>query len=154
MSSPEGTRDLVGIACDHGGFELKKRLVELLDEWGYTCEDLGTNGPEAVDYPDYAAKIVEGVKEGRFDKGILICGTGIGMSMAANRHRGVRAALCTSSYTARMARAHNDANVLCLGGRVTGPGAAEDILKTFLEAGFDGGRHSGRVAKFDQGGGT
>jgi ribose 5-phosphate isomerase B len=151
-----GTTDkrTVVIASDHGGYDLKTHLVSLLQGWGYPVEDLGTTGLEAVDYPDYAAALVHRVVASSDRLGVLICGTGIGMSITANRFPGVRAAVCTSAYMARMARAHNDANVLCLGGRVLGFGEAEDVLKTFLENSFEGGRHARRVAKVEHVGGT
>jgi ribose 5-phosphate isomerase B len=141
----------VAIASDHGGFELKSHLLGLLRKWGFVTEDLGTDGPDSVDYPEFGAKVAEGVAAGRYCLGILVCGTGIGMSMTANRRRGVRAALCTSAYMARMARAHNDANVLCLGERVIGLGLAEDILKTFLDGEFEGGRHTRRIQAIEPG---
>ena len=139
------------IACDHGGYQLKAHLLGLLEKWGWKTEDLGTNGPDSVDYPEFGAKLSQGVAAGRYCLGILVCGTGIGMSMTANRYGGVRAALCTSAYMARMARAHNDANVLCLGERVIGSGQAEDILKTFLDGEFEGGRHARRIQAIEPG---
>ncbi len=139
----------VGIAADHGGVRLKDYLVAKIREWGLTVEDLGTDSTESVDYPDFGAEVARGVAEGRFATGVLVCGTGLGMSMTANRFRGVRAAVCTSSYMARMTRAHNDANVLCLGERVLGFGEAEDILRTYLQTGFEGGRHARRIGKLD-----
>jgi ribose 5-phosphate isomerase B len=139
----------MAIACDHGGLALKEYLLSLLTGLGYRIEDLGTNSPDSVDYPDFASRLAKGVAAGRYWCGILVCGTGIGMSMAANRHSGIRAAVCTSTYTARMARAHNDANVLCLGGRVLGLGEAEDITRAFLEGRFEGGRHQQRIEKID-----
>jgi len=137
----------LALASDHGGLALKAALVARLRAWGQAVVDLGTDGPAPVDYPDFAALVAGGVAAGRYRLGILVCGTGIGMSIMANRYAGVRAALCTSAYTARMARAHNDANVLCLGERVTGPGEAEDILRAFLDTPFEGGRHARRVEK-------
>jgi ribose 5-phosphate isomerase B len=139
----------VAIACDHAALELKESLKRALTLLGFDFVDLGTNSPASTDYPDYAHAVANGVAAGRFRFGVLVCGTGLGMSMAANRHPGVRAAVCSESYSARMAREHNDANVLCLGARVLGVGLAEDILKTFLEATFEGGRHAGRVAKIE-----
>ena len=137
------------VGADHGGVELKAVLIERLQAWGQAVEDAGTDSAASVDYPDFAAKVAEGVASGRADLGLLVCGTGIGMSIKANRYAGVRAALCTTSYMARMARAHNDANVLCLGGRVLGAGQAEDILRAFMDGAFEGGRHARRIAKFD-----
>ncbi len=139
----------LGIATDHGGVRLRDHLLERMREWGLTVENLGTDSEESVDYPDFAAKVAQGVAEGLYATGVLVCGTGLGMSMMANRFRGVRAAVCTSGYMARMTRAHNDANILCLGERVLGFGEAEDILQTFLLTGFEGGRHQRRIGKLD-----
>jgi ribose 5-phosphate isomerase B len=121
----------------------------VLAELGERFEDLGTHEERSCDYPDFAHAVARGVAEGRYRLGVLVCGSGIGMSIAANRHVGVRAALCTESYAARMSREHNDANVLCLGSRIVGPGVAEDALRAFLAARFEGGRHQGRVTKID-----
>jgi ribose 5-phosphate isomerase B len=139
------------VASDHGGYRLKAHLLGLLVKWGWKTEDLGTSGADSVDYPEFGARLARGVAAGKYCLGILVCGTGIGMSMTANRYGGVRAALCTSAYMARMARAHNDANVLCLGERVIGFGLAEDILKTFLDGEFEGGRHSRRIQAIEPG---
>lgn len=139
----------LAFGADHGGRILKDLLAELARGWGLQVEDLGTHTDESVDYPDYAARVAEGVAAGRYLAGVLVCGTGLGMSIKANRTRGVRAAVCTSSYMARMARAHNDSNLLCLGERVIGPGEAEDILHTFLQTQFEGGRHARRIGKLD-----
>lgn len=135
----------VAIAADHGGFELKQTLKNsaLAVEW----LDLGTHSAESVDYPDYGSKLAEAVASGEADLGIAICGSGIGISIACNRHPKIRAALCGNSTMARLARAHNDANVLCLGARLTGDVLAIDIVQAFLESEFEGGRHAGRVAK-------
>jgi ribose 5-phosphate isomerase B len=143
------TENPIAIASDHGGFDLKSRLLEVLRAKGREVVDLGTSSSQSVDYPDYAVQVARGVAEGRFRAGVLICGSGIGMSIVANRIPGVRAALCTSAYMARVARAHNDANVLCLGQRVIGAGEAEDILEAFLAATFEGGRHARRVGKIE-----
>jgi ribose 5-phosphate isomerase B len=140
---------VLAFASDHGGLRLKDHLVGLARSWGLAVEDLGTDSEASVDYPDFAALVAEGVADGRFACGVLVCGTGLGMSMKANRTRGVRAAVCTSGYMARMARAHNDSNLLCLGERVIGPGEAEDILRTFLETKFEQGRHTRRIGKLD-----
>ncbi|MCL6430774.1 MAG: ribose 5-phosphate isomerase B [Anaerolineae bacterium] len=137
----------VAIACDHAGVTLKQHLIGLLRARGHEVLDLGTHGPESVDYPDYALKVAEEVSAGRASTGILICGTGIGMSLAANKVPGIRAAVATDPYVARMARAHNDANVLCLGARVIGEGLAEEIVDTWLATGAEGGRHALRVEK-------
>ncbi len=139
----------IALACDHGGFELKESLRRSLSRSDYEIIDLGTHTTDSVDYPDLAHELARAIETGQADKGILICGTGIGISMAANRHRGVRAALCTDPYMAKMSREHNDANVLCLGGRVIGPGLAEDIVREFLTASFQGGRHSRRIDKIE-----
>ncbi len=142
----------LGIASDHGGFALKQELIPWLKERGLDVLDLGCHGLDSVDYPDFANKLTQGISKGEFDRGILICGTGLGMSMAANRHLGIRAALCTSGYTARMARAHNDANVLCMGGRVVGGGLAQGIVEAFLTQDFEDGRHARRIARLDEAG--
>ncbi|MBW2702564.1 MAG: ribose 5-phosphate isomerase B [Deltaproteobacteria bacterium] len=146
----QSTEQKLGIASDHGGFALKQELIPWLKERGLDVVDLGCHGLDSVDYPDLASKLTQGISNGEFARGILICGTGLGMSMAANRHLGIRAALCTSGYTARMARAHNDANVLCMGGRVVGGGLAQDIVDAFLSQDFEGGRHARRIARLDE----
>jgi len=135
----------IALGCDHGGFELKKELVPLLERLGHTIVDLGTYSEESVDYPDFADQVCAAIKDGRCARGILICGTGIGMSIAANRHRHIRAALCHEAFTARMSREHNDANVLCLGARVLGNAIALDIVKVWLATEFAGGRHLRRI---------
>lgn len=138
----------IAIASDHGGFRLKGEIVRLLEELGHTCDDLGPRDSDAVDYPDYAQKVATAVAQGRYDRGILVCGTGQGMAMCANKIKGVRAAVCSDAYTARMSREHNDANVLCLGERVVGPVLAADIVQTWLGSQFsDEERHRRRIAK-------
>lgn len=137
----------IAIGCDHAGFELKEHLKGFLDGEGHKIEDCGTYDEQSVDYPDFASKVAEAVSAGRAERGVLICGTGLGMSMTANKVKGVRAALCHDSYTARMAREHNDANILVLGGRVTGKGVAEEIASIFMNTPFAGGRHARRVEK-------
>jgi ribose 5-phosphate isomerase B len=137
----------IAVGSDHRGFEVKQQLLELLPALGHEAIDEGTNSQESVDYPDYAARVSRLVVAGQVDRGILICGTGIGMSIAANRHRDIRAALCHEAYTARMSREHNNANVLCLGGRVLGPEIALDIVGTWVETEFAGGRHQRRLDK-------
>ncbi len=138
----------LAIGADHGGFELKKEIVGLLKKIGkIDVVDFGTSGPDSVDYPDYGAKVSEAVSKGEADRGILICGTGIGMSIVANRYPKVRAALCHDHFTAQMSRQHNDANVLVLGERVIGRGVACEIVKTWLETAFEGGRHQLRLEK-------
>ena len=139
--------ETIGIASDHAGPELKAILVADLKAAGFAVLDLGTNGPESVDYPDFADKLAAVIKKGEVKRGILICGTGIGISIAANRHRHVRAALAHNTTAARLARQHNDANVLALGARVIGSEVARDCLKTFLETEFEGGRHQRRIDK-------
>ena len=139
----------LAMASDHGGFELKDALKNALKDSDMTILDLGVNSPDSVDYPEKAHALVEAILDGRADKGILVCGTGIGISIAANRHKGIRAALCTDPFMARMSREHNDANVLCLGGRVIGPSLAEEIVRAFLGGQFEGGRHANRIAKIE-----
>ncbi len=139
--------DTVAIAADHGGFELKSALVPVLRALGFAVLDLGTSSTDSVDYPEFADAVAAALKDGRADRGVLICGTGIGISIAANRHAGVRAAPCHDGLTARLARQHNDANVLALGGRLIGIETAKDCLATFLHTPFEGGRHARRVAK-------
>ena len=137
------------IATDHAGIDLKDYTVELLKEKGHEVIDLGPFSKDRVDYPDYAIKVCEAVLVDKTSQGILICGSGIGMSMAANRHSGIRAALCHDAYTAVVARGHNDANVLCFGERIIGKGVAESILDAWCAGTFEGGRHMGRVAKIE-----
>ncbi len=139
--------ETIAIASDHAGFDLKSVLKEDLEEMGYTVLDLGADGPESVDYPDYAYALSAAIGGGRARRGVLVCGTGIGISMAANRHQGIRAALVHDALGAQMARQHNDANVICFGERLIGAEVARDCLKQFLETGFEGGRHVGRVDK-------
>jgi len=141
---------MILIASDHAGFRLKRQLVEFLSDRGETTLDLGVEDDHSVDYPDYAHRLASAIEAGEADRGILICGTGLGMSMSANRHPGIRAALCHDAYTAEYARRHNDANVLCLGGRVLGPGVAEQIVEIFLDTAFEGGRHQRRVDKIER----
>lgn len=139
----------IAIASDHAGFPLKEELKGVLEGWGIAVTDLGTYDTASIDYPDYAHKLCKAVLAGEAPLGILVCGTGIGMSMAANRHAGIRAALCTDPYQAKMTRLHNDANVLCLGARVLGGGLAEDTVRAFLTHAFEGGRHGRRVEKIE-----
>ena len=142
---------MIVIASDHAGVELKARLLDVVRDAGREVRDLGPFDMQSVDYPDFAHRVGDAVASGEADIGILICGTGIGMSMSANRHPGVRAALCHDAFTAEMARRHNNANVLCMGGRVTGAGVAEQIVRIFLDTPFEGGRHLRRVEKIDIG---
>ncbi len=137
----------VAVGSDHGGYRLKEFVKGLLERWGHQVVDMGTHSEESVDYPQFAKAVAEAVVSGRVDRGVLVCGTGIGMSIVANRFPGVRAALCHDTYTARMSRLHNDANVLVLGGRVLGEGVVEEMLKVWLETPFEGGRHKRRLDK-------
>jgi len=139
----------IAVASDHGGYRLKLTISDILREKGYEIEDLGTDSYESVDYPDFAHEIAEKIAAGSVKRAILICGTGIGMSITANRYRNVRAALCNDVYSAKMSRLHNDSNVLVLGGRVVGPGLAEDIVDMWLETKFEGGRHLKRLRKIE-----
>ncbi len=139
----------VAIGSDHAGFRLKESLKEYLEDMGVDFVDVGTDSEESVDYPDYAKKVCELLKRGEVDRGILICGTGLGMSMAANKCRGVRAALCLFPEMARLARSHNNANVLVLAGRLMGAELAKWTLKAFLETEFEGGRHERRIKKLE-----
>ncbi len=137
----------IAIASDHAGYDLKRVLAKELSDMGYEVMDLGTDGRESVDYPDFADALVGAINKGEAERGVLVCGTGIGISMRANRHAGIRAANCHDETTARLAREHNDANVLALGSRIVGIEVAKDCVKTFLETEFEGGRHSRRVEK-------
>lgn len=141
--------DKVAIACDHGGYEMKEIIKKHLSSKGVELDDLGTFSSESVDYPDYAHLVAQRIAEGKNKRAILICGTGIGMSITANRYRNVRAALCNDVYSAKMSRQHNDSNVIVLGGRVVGPGLALEITETWLMTEFDGGRHTRRVEKIE-----
>lgn len=138
------------IGSDHAGYDLKEACKSHLDQaGGHRVVDIGTFGRESCDYPRIAHQLAEAVAKGEFERGILVCGTGMGMAMAANRHRGVRAALCLDLFSARMCRLHNDANVLTLGGRVLGVGLALEILDLFLKTPFEGGRHQARIAQIE-----
>jgi ribose 5-phosphate isomerase B len=139
--------DRLVAGSDHAGLALRAEAVKVARAAGFEVEDLGPFSGESVDYPDYARRVAEAVAAGRARLGVLVCGTGIGMSIAANKVRGVRAAHCASEYEARMARQHNDANVLCIGERVVGLGVGGAIVKAFLETSFEGGRHAARVQK-------
>ncbi len=142
---------VVVLGADHAGFALKAALTKWLEKQGYGVDDVGTRSEESVDYPDYAHAVANAVRAKPGSLGILVCGTGVGMSIAANRHQGVRAACCSDIFSAKMARAHNDANVLCLGQRVVGEGLAIELVQAFLETKFDAEhpRHAKRVAKID-----
>lgn len=138
---------VVVIASDHGGVRLKRSLAATLEALGHVVNDLGADGSESVDYPDYARAVAEQVVAGSADRGILVCGTGIGMSIAANKVRGVRAAVVSDTFSARMAMEHNDARVLCLGERTLGASLADECVKAWLATEFGGGRHLRRVSK-------
>ncbi len=140
---------MIAIACDHGAVGLKKELEAMLDEMGLAYQDFGTDSSASVDYPVYAEKAARAVTSGACDKGILLCGTGLGMSLAANKVRGIRCALCGDCYSAEMARRHNNANMLALGARVIGPELAKKITRIFLTTDFEGGRHARRVGMID-----
>ena len=138
----------IAVGCDHGAYELKDKVVKHLRDLGYNVIDKGTNGPESVHYPIYAHEVCLALQNKEAELGILLCSTGIGMSMAANKHHGIRAALCADTYSARLTRMHNDANVLCIGALVVGQALAIDIVDSFLNASFEGGRHQTRVDMF------
>ena len=137
----------VAIGCDHAGMAMKNQILSVLKGLDMDIMDFGTNNEESCDYPDYGAKVSEAVSDGSVDRGILICGTGIGMSIVANKFPGVRAALCCEDYSAKMSRLHNDANILVLPGRIIESNAAKGIVKTWFETGFEGGRHQRRLDK-------
>jgi ribose 5-phosphate isomerase B len=137
----------VALGADHAGFELKNALKHVLDELGVTYHDFGTTSSESVDYPDFAESVARGVAAQKFDRGILICGSGIGMSIAANKVPGIRAAVVSNADTVRLARQHNDANVVAIGSRLTAPTDAAEIVRTFLTTDFEAGRHAQRLDK-------
>ena len=141
------SKELIGIAVDHGGFVLRQPIVDEIHALGFEVLDLGTNDADSVDYPDMAAILIAAFRNRRIRRGVLVCGTGIGISIAANRHPGIRAALCYDDETAMLARQHNDANVLCMGGRKTGPDQARRMARIFFEMKFEAGRHARRVGK-------
>lgn len=138
----------IAIGADHGGYELKEAIVKLLGELGHEVDDVGCDSKDSVDYPEFAFSVCEKIISKNDEVGILVCGTGIGMSIAANRHRSIRAANCHDEYTARMSREHNNANILCLGARVIGNGVAESVVKVWLATEFAGGRHQVRIRQF------
>jgi ribose 5-phosphate isomerase B len=141
----------IAVAGDHGGFYLKKHLCTYLSEQGYNFHDFGVySGETAADYPDFAVVVAEAVAGGSFNLGVICCGTGIGVNITANKIPGIRAALCHDTFSARMAREHNDANILTMGGRVIGTGLALDVVQVFLQTNFTGGRHAGRVEKIKE----
>ena len=137
----------IAVGSDHGGYELKEEIIRYLKQKGMELEDFGTYSKESCDYPDFAIKVAEEVAEKKFDFGILICGTGIGISIAANKVPGIRAAVCSDTFSAHACREHNNANILTIGQRVVGAGLALDIVEIFLNTGFQGGRHQERVSK-------
>ena len=136
---------MIAIGCDHGGYELKQELISYLNEKGLEFKDFGCHSTESCDYPIYGEAVARAIVSGECERGIIICGTGIGISLAANKVKGIRAALCGDCFSAEMTRQHNDANILSLGARVTGPGLAMKIVDTFLNTEFEGGRHARRV---------
>lgn len=138
---------MLAIGSDHGGYELKERIKKHLEKQGIKYYDFGTYSEDSVDYPDIAKKVGDAVAAGEYERGILICGTGIGISIAANKIKGIRAALCGDVYSAKMCRQHNNANIICLGGRVTGCELAYMIVDTYLNEAFEGGRHQNRINK-------
>ncbi|MDO5041354.1 MAG: ribose 5-phosphate isomerase B [Peptoniphilus sp.] len=137
----------LGFGADHAGYELKEKLKKYLEEKGYECVDYGTHSTERVDYPDFGKIVGEKVAAGEVDKGVLVCGTGVGISLAANKVKGIRACVCSEPYTAMMSAKHNDANIIAMGGRVVGEDMAKMIVDSFLENTFEGGRHKMRVDK-------
>ncbi len=141
---------MIALGCDHGGFALKEAIKSHLDARGVACEDFGTHTSDSVDYPRYACMVARAVASGACEMGILCCGTGIGISIAANKVAGVRAAVCHDAFTAEMTRRHNDANILCLGGRILEAKEALEMVDVFLETPFDGGRHSKRIEQISQ----
>ncbi|MBQ1965852.1 MAG: ribose 5-phosphate isomerase B [Clostridia bacterium] len=138
------------IACDHAGYDLKENVKKYLSEQGHSVIDCGTNSTESCDYPVFAKALCKEINDGNAQLGILICGTGIGMSMAANKVKGIRAALCSDYFSAKFTRAHNDANVICLGARVTGEGLALELIDIFLNTPFEGGKHLRRINMFEE----
>ena len=135
----------IAIGCDHAGYELKLKIIDHLKSRGIEVIDVGTHSTNSCDYPNIAHAVCKNIQDGVTELGILICGTGIGMSMAANKHRGIRAAACSDTFSARLTRVHNDANVLCFGERVVGMGLAIDLVDNFIDAEFEGGKHQKRV---------
>jgi ribose 5-phosphate isomerase B len=146
----EDRRMKVALACDHGGYRLKEIIKDYLEEMGVECVDFGTYSEDSVDYPDFAYKAARAVAERKVDRAILVCGTGVGICIVANKVKGIRAGLCCNVYTAEMSRRHNDTNVLCLGGRVIGDELAKAIVKVWLETPFDGGRHARRLGRLSE----
>ncbi len=137
------------IGCDHAAYDLKLKVIEHLKKQNIEVEDVGTYSTASCDYPDFADALCKKITSGEYERGILICGTGIGMSMAANKHKGIRAACCSDTFSARLTREHNDANVLCFGARVVGEGLAYDLVDLFVSTDYEGGKHARRVAMVD-----
>lgn len=135
----------IAIASDHTGIELKSEIIKYLVELGYTVDDFGTNSKESTDYPIYGKKVAEEIAKGKYDGGVLICGTGIGISLAANKVKGIRAAVCSEPYSAKLSKQHNNSNIIAFGARVVGVDLAKMIVKEWIEAKFEGGRHAKRV---------
>ena len=140
----------IALASDHGGFDLKESVIAHLLNTGWEVDDLGPHSGSSVDYPDYGIKLAEAVAEKKVDRGIVICGTGIGMSIVVNRYPGIRGTLCSDVFTAKLCREHNDSNILIMGGRVIGKGLAAEIVNTWLNTPFEGGRHQRRLDKINQ----
>ena len=140
----------IALASDHGGFDLKESVIAHLLNTGWEVDDLGPHSGDSVDYPDYGIKLAEAVAEKRVQRGIVICGTGIGMSIVVNRYPGIRGTLCSDVFTAKLCREHNDSNILIMGGRVIGKGLAAEIVNTWLNTPFEGGRHQRRLDKINQ----
>lgn len=139
----------IAIGCDHGGFRLKTDILTYLEELGHEVKDFGTYSEDSCDYPDVAQEVAKEILEGNFERGILICGTGIGIGIAANRYKGIRASLCHDTFSAKATREHNDANILTMGERVIGPGLAREIVQVWLTTEFTGGRHARRIQKIE-----
>jgi ribose 5-phosphate isomerase B len=142
--------ELIGIASDHGGFDLKANIILFLSELGYELSDMGPENSNSVDYPDYGLKIAQAITKNKISRGIVICGTGIGMSIVVNRFPGIRGSLCSDAFTAKLSREHNDSNILIMGGRIIGHGLAKEIVKVWLNTRFEGGRHQKRLDKINQ----
>ena len=137
----------IAVACDHAGLQLKNVLIEEMQKEGYEVKDFGTYTEESCDYPDYVIPTAKAVAKGEFDRGVVVCGTGLGVSMTANKVHGIRCAVCHDTFSAKATRQHNDANLLAMGQRVVGTGVALEVLKAFLETDYEGGRHQRRIDK-------
>ena len=142
--------ELIGIASDHGGFDLKASIISFLSELGYELSDMGPENSDSVDYPDYGIKIAQAITKNKVSRGIVICGTGIGMSIVVNRFSGIRGALCSDIFTAKLSREHNDSNILIMGGRVVDHNLAKEIVRVWLNTRFEGGRHLKRLDKISK----